>query len=75
MVALLPHSLASRFADRFGLAELPLPVKVPEFEVYISWHDRTHRHAAHVWFRQQVVKCLEPDEPAPAAIAMPVSVK
>lgn len=59
MVALLPQSLAARFQERFGLAELALPVEVPEFEVYISWHDRTHRHAAHVWFRNQVMQSLD----------------
>ena len=59
MVALLPQSLAVRFQERFGLAELALPVQVPEFEVYISWHDRTHRHAAHIWFRDQVRQSLD----------------
>jgi len=59
MVALLPQSLAARFQQRFGLAELALPVEVPEFEVYISWHDRTHRHAAHIWFRNQVMQSLD----------------
>ena len=58
MVALLPLSLATRFRARFELAELQLPIEVPEFEVYISWHDRTHRHAAHVWFREQVMQSL-----------------
>lgn len=60
MVALLPLSLASRFRDRFGLAELALPMDVPEFEVHISWHDRTHRHSAHMWFRDQVMQSLDP---------------
>lgn len=59
MVALLPQSLADRFRDRFGLAELPLPMELPDFEVYISWHDRTHRHAAHIWFRDQVMRSLD----------------
>jgi DNA-binding transcriptional LysR family regulator len=59
MVALLPLSLAARFRERFGLAEVDLPVQVPEFEVYISWHERTHRHAAHMWFREQVRNSLD----------------
>jgi DNA-binding transcriptional LysR family regulator len=59
MVALLPLSLAARFRDRFGLGELTLPVEVPTFDVYISWHDRTHRHAAHAWFRDQVMQSIE----------------
>jgi len=58
MVSLLPLSLATRFKERLGLAEVPLPMEVPEFEVYLSWHDRTHRHAAHMWFREQVVQSL-----------------
>ncbi|HEY2257501.1 MAG TPA: LysR family transcriptional regulator [Variovorax sp.] len=59
MVALLPLSLAARFRDRFGLAEVDLPVQVPEFEIYLSWHERTHRHAAHMWFRDQVMQSLD----------------
>ena len=58
MVALLPHSLAARFRDRFSLAEIPLPVLVPEFEIAIAWHERTHRQPAHIWFRDQVVRSL-----------------
>jgi DNA-binding transcriptional LysR family regulator len=59
MVALLPLSVATRLRDRFGLAEIAMPVDVPAFEVCISWHDRTHRHAAHMWFRDQVMKFVE----------------
>lgn len=60
MVALLPMSLAARFRDRFGLAEVTMPLEVPPFDVYISWHDRTQRHAAHMWFRDQVMQSLAP---------------
>ncbi len=59
MVALLPESLVVRFRERYGLAEVALPMAVAPFEVYISWHDRTQRHAAHIWFREQVGKSLE----------------
>lgn len=62
MVALLPELLLSRFRARMDLVEIQLPVVVPRFEIYLSWHDRTHRHAAHMWFRDQVVKTLEPAE-------------
>ena len=65
MVALLPRSLAARFGDRFGCAELALPMTVPPFDVYISWHDRTHRHPAHMWFRDQVTRSLESKDAMP----------
>lgn len=64
MVALLPASLLKRFSNELGLAEVLLPVHVPPLDIYLSWHDRTHRHAAHTWFRDQVVKSLQPLTPA-----------
>ena len=60
MVALVPALLLNRFRDHLGLAEVALPVQVPALEIYLSWHDRTHRHAAHTWFRDQVVQSIEP---------------
>jgi DNA-binding transcriptional LysR family regulator len=60
MVALLPSLLLNRFRDHLGLAEVALPVQVPALDIYLSWHDRTHRHAAHTWFRDQVVQSIEP---------------
>jgi DNA-binding transcriptional LysR family regulator len=62
MVALLPSLLMERFRENLGLAEVSLPVQVPPFDVYLSWHDRTHRHAAHMWYRDQVMQSLEPGE-------------
>ena len=49
-----------RFRDHLGLADVALPVEVPPLDIYLSWHYRTHRHAAHTWFREQVVQSLEP---------------
>ncbi|MGJ7511899.1 LysR family transcriptional regulator [Variovorax sp. GT1P44] len=65
MVALLPLSLMTRFRDRFGLAEIAMPVNVPDFDVCLCWHDRTHRHAGHMWFRDQ--EFVEAAPPVPAS--------
>lgn len=62
MVALLPLSLLTRFGDRYGLAEIELPVDVPDFQICLAWHERTHRHAAHMWFRDQVMKFVDTGE-------------
>ncbi len=61
MVALLPGLLLERLQGRMNLVEIRLPVEVPPVEIFLSWHDRTHRHAAHMWFRDQVMKSLDPD--------------
>lgn len=58
MVAVMPNALAARFRGHFGLVDLQLPFEVADFEVYLSWHDRTHRYAAHMWFREQVMRGL-----------------
>lgn len=65
MVALMPGLLLERFHKPMDLVEIQMPIKVPPIEIHLSWHDRTHRHAAHTWFRDQVVKSLEArrDEP------------
>jgi DNA-binding transcriptional LysR family regulator len=58
MVAVLPDSLAAQFREHLALVDLRLPFQLPDFEIYLSWHDRTHRHAAHMWFREQVMHSL-----------------
>jgi DNA-binding transcriptional LysR family regulator len=59
MVALLPLSLATLCRERFGLDEIALPIHVPDFEVCLSWHERTHCHAADMWFRDQVMTFVD----------------
>lgn len=56
MVALLPLSLAVRFRERFRLCELAMPLEIPAYDVYLYWHDRTHQHPAHLWFRDQAMQ-------------------
>jgi len=65
MVALLPELLLTRFRSHIDLVEIHMPIEVPPFDVYLSWHDRTHRHAAHIWFREQVMKSLETEGEPP----------
>jgi len=68
MVALLPELLLRRFRSHIDLIEIHMPVEVPPLDIYLSWHDRTHRHPAHMWFREQVVKSLEADRERSFAI-------
>lgn len=58
MVALMPESLASRFCERFSLARIDVPFDVPPYEVYLYWHERTHNHLDHIWFKEQVLSDL-----------------
>ncbi len=54
LLATLPERLASRMQERHPLQLLPLPLNVPDIRMALYWHERTHKHAAHRWFRQAV---------------------
>jgi DNA-binding transcriptional LysR family regulator len=54
LVATLPERLAVRLQDKYQLQVLPLPLAVPDIRMALYWHERTHKHAAHRWFRQAV---------------------
>lgn len=52
LVATLPERLAATLQERHPLEVLPLPLTVPDVRMALYWHERTHKHAAHRWFRQ-----------------------
>ena len=52
LVATVPRRLARGLAEKFPLQILPLPLEVPDIRIAAYWHERTHKQAAHKWFRQ-----------------------
>lgn len=54
LVATVPERLALRLQEKYPLQVLPLPLAVPDIRMALYWHERTHKHAAHRWFRQTV---------------------
>jgi len=61
LVLALPSRAAERLATVLPLGVFPLPFSLPEFEVAMYWHERSHGSAAHRWFREQVRMALRPD--------------
>ena len=59
-VATLPSRLLQRYA--LGLDILPLPFHLPEFDVAMAWHPRSHVDPAHQWLREHFVRAA--DQPA-----------
>jgi DNA-binding transcriptional LysR family regulator len=55
LLALVPAQVARRFAARFELQVLPLPIEVPRFAVALAWHERMRADAGHAWFRKNLV--------------------
>lgn len=59
LVATLPERLALRLQQRHALQLVPLPLAVPDVRMALYWHERTHKHAAHRWFRQLVGEAVK----------------
>lgn len=57
MVATLPERV---LAARGGLRVFRPPVELPEFDVELVWHERTHHSPAHRWFRDLVCAAAGP---------------
>lgn len=53
IVALVPSRLITRTST---LRVVEPPLDVPGFEMSMVWHERVHRDAAHVWFRERVAE-------------------
>jgi DNA-binding transcriptional LysR family regulator len=54
LVVTLPHRLAVEAAGQLPVELLEPPVPLETFPVSQLWHERTARHPAHLWLREQV---------------------
>lgn len=55
MVALVPSTLAERFAQLPAIRVLEAPLEFPKFSISMAWHPRAHRDPASRWIRQLIV--------------------
>lgn len=54
LVAAVPSNLARLVADHLRLQIIEPPVRVPGFDVTMTWHRRFHRDPSMVWLRAQL---------------------
>lgn len=58
MVALIPHSLAQRIADKLNLAIYRPPMRIDLADIHMMWHKRATNNSAHRWLRSLVADIL-----------------
>jgi len=58
LVVTLPEKAAKQFATIFPLKIFKLPLDLPMVNIYLSWHERTHKSLPHLWLREQIEKIL-----------------
>lgn len=54
LIAVVPARLAQGISRQLLIRVLPVPIKLPEQNIALYWHERTHRDAAHEWMRAQI---------------------
>jgi DNA-binding transcriptional LysR family regulator len=59
LVGLVPSNLAALVATHMPLQLVEPPVRFPDFEVTMVWHDRFHRDPAGEWLRQVFVTLFD----------------
>ena len=52
LVVTVPSRVAAVFAQRGNFKVLPLPLRMPNFEVRLHWHERFHQDPANSWLRE-----------------------
>ncbi|MNG25981.1 HTH-type transcriptional regulator SyrM 1 [compost metagenome] len=58
MLWVVPHALGKVLSRYYPLLLRPLPLKLPDFEIGMYWHDRFHRDPQNKWFREIVGSAL-----------------
>ncbi|HEY4065253.1 MAG TPA: LysR family transcriptional regulator [Burkholderiaceae bacterium] len=58
LLVILPSRVAGLYVAQGGLKMLPLPVRIPEFEVRVHWHVGRDASAAHRWLVQEIVETV-----------------
>jgi DNA-binding transcriptional LysR family regulator len=58
LVLVIPSHAGAHLAELFPLTVVPLPFADKELQLSMFWHERTHKSAAHQWFRSRVQEVL-----------------
>lgn len=56
MICTLPRRMATLYADHFKLRAHAVPLRMPQFPVYLIWHQRLEADAGHQWFRTHLTE-------------------
>jgi DNA-binding transcriptional LysR family regulator len=56
MVCTLPRRMAQICADHYRLRAHAVPLRTPQFPVYLLWHESLESDAGHQWFRQHLIE-------------------
>lgn len=56
LVCTLPRRMGQLYADHFRLKAHAVPLRTPQFPVYLLWHRNAEQDTGHRWFREHLVE-------------------
>ncbi|MEQ9107335.1 MAG: LysR family transcriptional regulator [Limnobacter sp.] len=56
MICTMPRRMANLYADHFSLRVHAVPLRIPEFPVYLIWHDSLDEDTGHRWLRNHLIE-------------------
>ena len=59
MLCTLPRRMAHLYADHFRLKSFAVPLRVPNFPVYLIWHESATQDLGHQWLRGHLTESCE----------------
>lgn len=58
LVGSVPRTIAKTMARSLPIVSLEIPLSLPNFDVFLTWHDRHGDDPAHRWLRAQIVDAV-----------------
>lgn len=55
LICTLPQRMAHLYAEQLQLKSYKVPLRMPNFPVYLLWHQSADRDAGHRWLREQII--------------------
>jgi DNA-binding transcriptional LysR family regulator len=59
LVAVLPSRLVMKAVEDGTVTVAPLPLKLPDKDLYLSWHKRSNAMPSLLWLKQQLMETTE----------------
>lgn len=56
MICTLPRRMAHLYADHFRLRAHAVPIRIPQFPLYLIWHESADMDPSHQWFRNHLME-------------------
>ncbi len=55
LICSMPRRMGQLYMDNFKLKSYDVPLRIPRFPIYLSWHSRTDKDVGHRWFRERLM--------------------